>query len=49
MTSFLKTCAAFRESIVALDDIRRKYHNRSRKLADQLFYNCFRTIRSLKA
>jgi predicted deacetylase len=46
---FRDDVAAFREATVTLDDIRRSYQNRRRTLSDQLFYNCFRTIRSLKA
>ena len=46
---FRDDVAIFREAIVSLDNIRRSYPNRKRTLSDQLFFNCFRTIRSLKA
>ncbi len=46
---FRDDIAAFREATVSLDEIRRRYQNRTRTLSDQLFFNCFRTIRSLKA
>ncbi|HEY3839158.1 MAG TPA: DUF2334 domain-containing protein [Bryobacteraceae bacterium] len=49
MARFPQDLQAFRESIVALGDIRRNYQHRRQALSDHLFYNCFRTIRSLKA
>jgi predicted deacetylase len=46
---FRDEVAAFRQATVGLDEIRRSYRNRARTLSDQVFFNCFRTIRSLKA
>ncbi len=49
LDQFREDVAAFREVTVGLDEIRRNYRNRPRTFSDQLFFNCFRTIRSLKA
>ena len=49
MDRFRADLAAFAASTVALEDIRSHYRNRPRSLSDQLFFSCFRTIRSLKA
>jgi len=46
---FRDNVALFHGVIVGLDDVRFSYRNRARTLSDQLFFNCFRTIRSLKA
>jgi predicted deacetylase len=46
---FRDDLAAFREVTVGVDEIRSSYRDRARTLSDQMFFNCFRTIRSLKA
>jgi predicted deacetylase len=46
---FRDDVAEFREETVSVDEIRSNYRDRARTLSDQMFFNCFRTIRSLKA
>jgi predicted deacetylase len=46
---FRRDVQAFRSQITDVVEIRRKYRTRARSMSDQLFFNCFRTIRSLKA
>jgi predicted deacetylase len=46
---FRQNIAAFRDLTVSLEEIRSSYQHRARTLSDRLFFNCFRTIRSLKA
>jgi predicted deacetylase len=46
---FREDLSAFRESTISLDDIRSRYGHRSRTLSDQLFHNCYRVVRNLKA
>jgi hypothetical protein len=45
---FRADVTAFREFTTDLDEVRRRYRTRTRSFSDQLFFNCFRTIRSLK-
>ncbi len=46
---FCQDILAFREKTVSLDEITRCYRNRSRTLSDQVFYNCYRALRSVKS
>jgi predicted deacetylase len=46
---FRESVTKFRDRIVTLDDIRNGYRNRVQAFSDQVFFNCFRTFRSLKA
>jgi predicted deacetylase len=46
---FRRDVTRFRSSITNVGGIRRQYRTRSQSVSDQLFFNCFRTIRSLKA
>jgi predicted deacetylase len=45
---FRENLMAFRQSTIGLEDIRRSYRHRSRDWSDQLFHNCYRTVRKLK-
>ena len=47
--SFRSDLGRYRALITTVDDIRFQYQERRQSVSDQLFFNCFRTIRSLKA
>lgn len=46
---FRQAIATFAGSITSLDEIGHSYRHRRQRLSDQLFFTCFRTLRSLRA